>query len=278
MPFHHFGKVENGHPALQPSYLDGVFHVHHAERTSSDDYSRPNLRGHLHTQDTHALIFLRFIKQHQPTPAAAKRAIPASTHLDTLQPRDRVEHVARGVVHLVVPPEITRVVVGVNFVGASQRLQREIAALKRALDKLADVFHRRNVAIVVPQCVVSVRIRGYDTLRARGADGFAIVIAKRDEQRFFSKSSHLVPAVFFCWPKDAEIFPGRGKNASRSSRDALDVVVVRADAIHEEERVGAATTIQDFQRQRWLAILRLRPLRPFLLQFAVRISAALQEL
>src|ERR1039458_2343552 len=47
-----FRQVDGGHLPFHARHLDGVFHIHHAERTGRHDHIGPGLGGHLHSLHT----------------------------------------------------------------------------------------------------------------------------------------------------------------------------------------------------------------------------------
>ena len=133
-----FRQIDGGHLAFHARDLDRIFHVRHAERTGGHDDIGPGLGGHLHPHYSHSLIFFGLVEQHQSAAAAAERAVAAAAHLHPLQAGNRIEHIARFVVNLVVPPQIAGVVVGVDIGSVLDRIQLDVAGLspRRAINWL----------------------------------------------------------------------------------------------------------------------------------------------
>jgi hypothetical protein len=102
---HQFGQVDGLHLAFQAGHLDGIFHVDQAEGAGRDDDVGPGLGGHLHPQHAHALLFLGFVKKHQPAAAATEGTVPAALHFHPSDP-PMASSTARGLRRLVVAAQV----------------------------------------------------------------------------------------------------------------------------------------------------------------------------
>jgi len=131
------------------------------------------------------------------------------------------------------------------------------------------VFHRRHILVIVLEGVESVRVGGNDAARTGGADCLGVMVAQRQKQRLFAESPHIVPAVALLGAEDAEIPAQTAQDACHRPSDRLRPIVVRGNAVGEEQGLQAAA-VRDRDGP-------LRPVGALLLQLSKGIPAALQR-
>src|SRR5207249_1998108 len=69
---HQFRQVNGGHLSFHACDLNGVFYVHHAKRTGSDDYVGARIGRHADSFHTHSFVLFGLVEQHQPAATAAE--------------------------------------------------------------------------------------------------------------------------------------------------------------------------------------------------------------
>ena len=117
MPINQFHQVNGLHLSFQTAGLDGIFNIDHTEGTGRDNHVCTGLFGHLNPYLPHPFFLYGLIKQHQSATPAAKGSVPAIFgHLHPLDPWNRIDNRPRIVIDVVMPAEITRIVIGINFV------------------------------------------------------------------------------------------------------------------------------------------------------------------
>ncbi len=243
---HQFRQVDGGHLSFHPRDLDRIFYIHHAERTGRHDHVGSGLRGHLHSLHAHSLLFFRLVEQHQSAATAAERAVTGSAHLDSLQPWNRIQHIARIVVNLVVPTQIAGIVVDVDVVFVLYRIELDLAGFYFSGNHLADVLHRRHILIVVFQRVVGVRVSSDDPPDSGRLDGLHVVVAQGHEKRLFAEPPNFMAAISFRRAQDSEILSDMIEDLGRRPPDRLHPVVVGSDAVDKIQSVRAIVMVKGF--------------------------------
>src|SRR5208337_1112731 len=151
--------------------------------------------------------------------------VSAPAHFDSLQAGNCIEHLARVIVNLVVPAQVTRVVVGVYVVCALHLLEFQVAGLHFPGDHLADVFDWRHILIVVLQSIVGVRVRRNNTLHSGCLDGLHVVVTQGHEKRLLAEPPDIMTAVLFRRAQDSEVLSDIIENPRCCPPDRLNPVV-----------------------------------------------------
>ncbi len=142
-----FTQVNGFHLSFQSRHLDAVFDVGQAERACGHDHAGAGFLRHLDPADAHPFVFLRFIEEHQTAAAAAEGPIPGLEHFHPADAGNGIEHLARGIVDVIVTAEITGVVIRIYlvrfFLGHAGQLDGSGSDLSG--DELADMLHRRKI-------------------------------------------------------------------------------------------------------------------------------------
>ena len=99
--------------------------------------------------------------------------------------------------------------IGVDLAVAIGSSEPKPALLDLLQEHLADVSHRRQVAIVVPQAIVGMGIGGDDPPRTAFLDRLRILLAQILKEHLLAEAADFMTAVLFGLAQNPEIDPGR---------------------------------------------------------------------